>query len=114
MNHLFNDNDFLKPKDVNELDKKFFKENHEIFQDSFDFCDATENFNAVNYTPALSNLNRFLEKFYFKDENLEDDQVAMDIFKIENSSKVYYQSYQPLDLKLRTTMNDYYFEKTKS
>ena len=114
MNHLFNDNDFLKPKDVNELDKKFFKENHEIFQDSFDFCDATENFNAVNYTPALSNLNRFLEKFYFKDENLEDDQVAMDIFKIENSSKVYHQSYQPLDLKLRTAMNDYYFEKTKS
>ncbi|RMA77588.1 putative solute-binding family lipoprotein [Metamycoplasma subdolum] len=114
LKNLFKNSSLKTPKKVHEIDVSFWKENYNSFMDSFDFIPAIANFNAINYTPAYIDINKFLKNYYFKDENKNDDEEAMNIFDVEKSTWINHQIYQPLDLKLRTAISDYYYELTKS
>ncbi|WP_245979681.1 hypothetical protein [Mycoplasma struthionis] len=113
---LFNDDDFNKPKDVNEIDSDFFKNNYEIFQNSFalEALPYIVNFDAINYTPSYLGVNQFIEKWYFLDEEKNKDLVAIEIFDPSFNKNIKHRSYEPLDLALKTQIVDYYYEKTKS
>ena len=114
-NHLFFDKEKNKPKNIQELDKEFYKQNRETFLNSFDFVPSVENFDAVNYTTGYKFLNDFLKEHYFLNEDLSIDEEGKKIFTIPNDpNNINHQSYQPINLKLRTAINDYYFNKTKS
>ena len=115
LKHLFENNDVNKPKNIQNIDKTFFKKYYDAFKDSFNFAPTVESFDAVNYTTGFKLLNQFLREHYFLKDDLTHDETARDIFTISNDpTKIIHQSYQPINLKLRTAINDYYFSKTKS
>ena len=115
LKNLFKNNDFNKPKNIQDIDKTFFSKYYDTFKDSFNFAPTVESFDAVNYTTGFKLLNQFLREHYFLKEDLTHDETARDIFTISNDpTKIIHQSYQPINLKLRTAINDYYFSKTKS
>jgi hypothetical protein len=59
-------------------------------------------------------MNKFIKKYYFRKEGFEEDKKANEIFEISNKNGVIHQIYQPINLKLRTAIIDYYYNKTKS
>ncbi|AWX69500.1 hypothetical protein [[Mycoplasma] anseris] len=93
---------------ASELEKLYNEYNN------FEFLPAIANFDAVNYTPAYYEINEFLKKHYFFDDNGLLDTKAIEIFDIENQHNIIYQIFQPINLKLRTDIIDYYYQKTKS
>ncbi|WP_412031636.1 hypothetical protein [Metamycoplasma buccale] len=112
--NLFEDSERKIVKKIEDIDKNFYKENYETFMNNFDFVPSISNFNAVNYTPGFAETNKFLKRYYFKDEDKKDNEKAISIFDIEGATNVIRQIYQPINLKLRTEISDYYFENTKS
>ncbi|AWX42496.1 Uncharacterised protein [Metamycoplasma cloacale] len=98
--------EYLKPEN--------FSKYYDTYKDSFDFLPVIQNFDAINYTPAYLNVNNFLNKYYFKNADGTDDLIAKDIFTISNTDQVNHQIYQPINLKLKTKIVDYYYQITKS
>ena len=97
-----------------EFFKKIYDEFRDVFSENFGFNHAIDNFNAVNYTPPYFEMNKFIKKYYFRKEGFEEDKKANEIFEISNKNGVIHQIYQPINLKLRTAIIDYYYNKTKS
>ncbi|TPE57779.1 hypothetical protein FJO69_01090 [[Mycoplasma] falconis] len=100
----------------------FYKENKDIFVDAMEFVPIISNFDAVNYTVPYQNLIEWLKDWYFltinNQDNIEKDEAALNIFNISNVDKngeiIYHRIYQPLPLKLKTLLTEYYFRETKS
>ncbi|ASI53768.1 hypothetical protein MHSN_00890 [Metamycoplasma hyosynoviae] len=111
---LFKNKNIEAPFDINELDKNFYKEKFDIFKDNFGFLNSVDNFDSVNYTPPFKYMNNFIKKYYFKEDDMSDDEKAIKIFTIENNSTINHQVYQPIGLKLRTEIIDYYYNNTRS
>ena len=116
---LFKNKNADTPIDVednieSEKFKKIYDEFRDVFSENFGFNHAIDNFNAVNYTPPYFEMNKFIKKYYFRKEGFEEDKKANEIFEISNKNGVIHQIYQPINLKLRTAIIDYYYNKTKS
>ena len=116
---LFKNKNTDTPIDVednieSEKFKKIYDEFRDVFSENFGFNHAIDNFNAVNYTPPYFEMNKFIKKYYFRKEGFEEDKKANEIFEISNKNGVIHQIYQPINLKLRTAIIDYYYNKTKS
>ncbi|WP_373435577.1 hypothetical protein [Metamycoplasma equirhinis] len=107
---------FLNGDTLNK--KMFYKKYFTFFKNAFTNSNLPfiQNFNTINYTPASKSTNDFLKKWYFLNENLEQDLKAIKIFDLEfeNNGKTKYRIYQPLELELKTLIIDYYYETTKS
>ncbi|MGX9383575.1 MULTISPECIES: hypothetical protein [unclassified Mycoplasma] len=111
---------YVNPKDENsEINKEFFQDHYDVFSDSFDFTDSIINFDAINYTPTVKSTYEFIKKYYFRNEDMTNDEKALDIYKVEENSenqgaKIYHHIYQPTDNKLRSKIIQEYYNKTVS
>ncbi|TPR53884.1 hypothetical protein [Metamycoplasma neophronis] len=114
--NLYKNSQRTEAKDISEITEKFFKENYDFFQEAFadESLPVINNFNTINYTPGFANVNSFLEKWYFLNDNKIVDAKALEIFNPKSNSTVQHRAYQPLDLELKTLFIDYYYQKTKS
>ncbi|MBN0970471.1 hypothetical protein [Mycoplasma phocoeninasale] len=114
--NLFNDSEMKIAKKVSEIDPNFYKEYYDEFKAGFSSQNLPfiENFDVINYTPAYENTNKFLREWYFLDENKKPNKNAIKIFNAGQDPNTNYRTYQPIHLRLRTNIIDYYYETTKS
>ncbi|QJG66408.1 hypothetical protein HGG64_01635 [Mycoplasma phocoeninasale] len=114
--NLFNDSEMKIAKKVSEIDPNFYKEYYDEFKAGFSSQNLPfiENFDVINYTPAYENTNKFLREWYFLDENKKPNKNAIKIFNAGQDHDTNYRTYQPIHLRLRTNIIDYYYETTKS
>ncbi|WP_330463353.1 hypothetical protein [Metamycoplasma gateae] len=116
LTELFNENNFDKPKNIDQISKNFFVKRFEEFKLAFanPSLPNISNFDTINYTPSYKNIKNFLKDWYFLNKSKKIDYKALSIFDLDTAKNVEFRAYQPLDLELRTKMIDYYYQKTKS
>ena len=108
--------ELLESNDINNENKILKARNEGMFEDIFSktFEDSKIgeilNFDYISYTPTDNVTFKFIEKWYFM-----NDEKALEIYRQPKEEGNYKLSTYPIiDSNLRTKIVSYYYEKTKS
>ncbi|QJG66795.1 hypothetical protein [Mycoplasma phocoenae] len=108
---LFNEDHSIKS--INEINDDFYSKNYNEFK-TFDFLWTIQNFDILNYTTTFNGIYKFLNDYYFLNQNKSVNKKAMNIFQINKNKQINYQIYKPINDKTRTQIIEKYFESTHS
>ncbi|VEU75884.1 hypothetical protein [Mycoplasmopsis columboralis] len=72
-----------------------------------------QNYDYVNYDATLINEYEFIRRNYFADFLDKVDQIALQIYDIDIKDGIDRVDIKPIDNKLRSLVNDYYYKRTK-